>query len=711
MLSFAAIVQHSTANEVATETKEKPDKRGGTAPDGEVLPDWMTYVSTVVTVNDVPVTTGSIADLPLTYYGASIPLGEGWTYGGASSPKTSASMQASRTSTTIRTMSVHPQHTSSGTSSTDYATSTVDSLPTKAPSPDLSVPSPSASDSEVTSTSSSRSMSTDPTMPVSSTLLSTTPSSTPTPVIPHSITESPSSSTNHSTNVVLGLLLGVLIPGTIIGVFLCVLVVIYRRNELRSPSSFLRFLTAPSLWFATSARPTTPGVPPRSTVPPHPSSPGVRSPDEKSALLPRFVAQHHRNSSSLSIARDTAIDDELRDLVQQNQSLLQRLNLGLGWLTTSSNSTGSSASVGRRASGNTLEKGQGGGRRIFSGAAAAMLSLGTGKIGATSLTTPSTGQGEGYEKVLDDDMLFYKPPPLTRSSKATALSLPSDTDSELWEGSQSKKEETSPHSTGGPAMSALRGTPLTSFSIGIPETPATDSGVVAGGEVDLGEFGRRRSRFMESGERMHIPVPPGLGLYGDGTFGQQADKNRLSEMTTETEFHSAHSHLSGEAPLPSPGSPIYRDSSEYRHVSVSAFGSHPPAPARPPLSPKKRTTSSLSHLSSDTHGHVSAKLISPLPSSSLALGRVSTDVDNTVQPLRNLFELTPPRSAGPGSRSRESDGVRRSYAGQPMIGEDHLRQGQRGGIGEFGESIRPPCAAPTCIAPSRQSVSHESEIA
>nr|XP_031859281.1 uncharacterized protein CI109_005309 [Kwoniella shandongensis]KAA5526353.1 hypothetical protein CI109_005309 [Kwoniella shandongensis] len=673
------------------------EERAGTAPDGQVLPEWMTYVPYVTTVDGRPITTGSVANLPLTYYGEPIPLRDGWTYGGLTSPTSTPTSRA--TEGFSNTAQNHDSvFSTSSASSRSPSASSGRSTPqqinpsgtvSRSSSVESSAPLSSANSPVSTHTSRSTTLSREPSTssPLSPLNTPQTPSSSPLPT---------SNGDSNSHNV-LSPLLGVLIPLAVIMLIILILLSLYRRNRPNRSTSFLKWLTSPSHWSPVpTTEPTTRRAP---GARPLPHSPDPRSPNEKSALLPGFVAQHHRNSSSLSVARqdEIEVDNELHVLAKQNQSLLQRLNLGLGWFSTSSNaSRNSSRDTSRKASGNTLEKGQGGGRRIFSGAAAALGYANTG----SKETTPSTARGGGYEQVLDDDQLFFKPPPLTQSSRGTAISLQTDTTS-----SSGSKAQAGPGSS---TTARNRGTPQTSFSVGVPETPGTEAGTTLIGEADVGEFGTRRSRFTDDGERMHFPVPPGLGLYGDGTFGHHRNGNRISVNSDDTEFHSAQSHSIDDIPSSPSGTPIYRTSSEYRHVSVSAFGSHPSTPTRPDPSSTDHTTSSLSKYSQPSYDPSSGPFFTPILSPSPAQARN----DDTIRPIGNLFGvgLTRPHSVATEAGSRDSGEVRRSWAGQPMIDENSLRQGHRGVIGEFGESLRPPYVAPTLVSASRQSLFHTSEI-
>ncbi|GMK58155.1 hypothetical protein CspeluHIS016_0501870 [Cutaneotrichosporon spelunceum] len=69
-----------------------PDKqkRQSFTPDGQELPEWLSWSQFVTVQDGQPVTTGIVVNLPLAYYGPSIPLGQGWSYGGSVSPTATA---------------------------------------------------------------------------------------------------------------------------------------------------------------------------------------------------------------------------------------------------------------------------------------------------------------------------------------------------------------------------------------------------------------------------------------------------------------------------------------------------------------------------------------------------------------------------------------------------------------------------------------------
>ncbi|EED79997.1 predicted protein [Postia placenta Mad-698-R] len=94
----------------------------------QMLPSWLTLATTVVTAPDGAVTTSLVTlQLPLTYYGPSIPLGTdgSWTYGGLTPP---ASITVSATTTTASTSIVSSSSRSlSSPLSTSVATSSLSS--------------------------------------------------------------------------------------------------------------------------------------------------------------------------------------------------------------------------------------------------------------------------------------------------------------------------------------------------------------------------------------------------------------------------------------------------------------------------------------------------------------------------------------------------------------------------------------------------------
>ncbi|KAH7928316.1 hypothetical protein BV22DRAFT_1030802 [Leucogyrophana mollusca] len=96
------------------------------------LPSWMT-LSTIVFTNaeGTPMTSTTTLQLPLTYYGPSIPLGTdgAWTYGGLTSPGPSTSSGASTSATPTTLSSTFATQSSSASASASFTSSTTTSYP------------------------------------------------------------------------------------------------------------------------------------------------------------------------------------------------------------------------------------------------------------------------------------------------------------------------------------------------------------------------------------------------------------------------------------------------------------------------------------------------------------------------------------------------------------------------------------------------------
>ncbi|EIW66199.1 hypothetical protein M231_00845 [Tremella mesenterica] len=327
---------------VRTEEEGRIEERGGIAPDGQVLPDWLSYIQVTTTIDGEVFTTGTIVNLPLTYYGPPIPLGTDWVYGGLTSPAstpTAASIDQTTSASPVSTST--EEITTARTTTRSASRISSPSLATISSTVSQTTPFPSSSSSS-SSSPSSRSSAVSPSFSTSSTTLSPVSSTSSDPLPnPSSTTASsisaPSPSNSpisfHSSHLI-PLLPAILVPLLAILLLLLLLFLCWRR---RSTSGYSTSLQPPrtSKFFSV----------PRSVsnlrTPFASSAPDPKSPDEKSALLPGFLAQHHRQSSS-----SVEMDDELAGLVIQNQSLLHRLNLGLGRGRPSS----------RRVSGNTVEK-------------------------------------------------------------------------------------------------------------------------------------------------------------------------------------------------------------------------------------------------------------------------------------------------------------------------------------------------------------------
>lgn len=501
---------------------------------------------------------------------------------------------------------------------------------------------------------------------------------------------------NNQHNVVPPLL-AVLIPVGIAFLIFLLLFCVYRCKRSDLGKGFLSWLFKPKQCTPVPCTPRKRRTPPIMTA-----NPCLRSPNEKSALLPDFVAQHHRKSSNVSASMEN--DAGTRELVQQNQSLLQRLSIGLGRTNQISNSSGRSG-ANRRTSGNTLEKGLGAGEAVAMAASGAAGAVG---IGWTMPGTNSNGNGQKYERVLNDDQLFYKAPWQTHSSNgsrggaspaSSSLSRPSATASKLMNSQASVGEE-----VGNPRY---EGRPSMTFSVSIPETPGSRH--LSERDMEVADFSSRMaSQPHISKDRMRFPIPPGLGLYKDGAASSNEDREGIPRTPTNSRgsslgtFYSANSALHRDF-TPPPGSPLHRDASEYKHASVSAFGSHP---ATPTIAFHDHTTmSSQSHCSpfstnsrpspitrvaASRHPSPLKLRASPSPVGSRMVPN-SVATDSAIQPMKKLFASTPQSSRGSRSEMGVEDEREEEYTGQPIIDEASLRGGMaiRRNIGEFGESLRP----------------------
>lgn len=259
-------------------------------------------------------------------------------------------------------------------------------------------------------------------------------------------------------------------------------------------------------------------------------------PNEKSTLLSGRGGTQTQELFPLHEA-----DEELVGLAAQNRSLLQRLNLGLGWITPrSSTSSGSvrSTSVNRRTSGNTAEKGlargPAGTRTGSGGGGGSPVSRRVSRT-PTWTTLPLTNSSEEHQHSNErhssgdipssgvrDEELFYRIPRTTMSSVASSrLSPHGSRTNTRTSHSSSGSHYTSCSGHNSQGLSRRTNTDVVApegaaVSIGIPETPGTGSvsiptlsitGRSGREEIDLGEFGRR-SRWKEGGERMRFPLPP-----------------------------------------------------------------------------------------------------------------------------------------------------------------------------------------------------------
>ncbi|WVQ74687.1 hypothetical protein IAR50_004291 [Cryptococcus sp. DSM 104548] len=729
-----------------------------TGPGGQELPEWITYVPYETTIDGVPLATGSLVELPLTYYGPSIPLAQGWTYGGSTSPALPAS-SASATSATAGSSerSSLATTTGSGTRSSTRSSRSSDRTSSRSNTrtSTASEATTSATSTSSASTSMTRSSSTPTTSSPSLSSSSTTLPSSSSSSIPQSLSSSTSPTATSTSTLgavpasshrnLLAPLLGTLIPLALSLLILLILLYLWRKKRPNKDVGFWPWLSTPREWAAVPVVFPDTASKERKGESPAMLPPGLRSPNEKSALLPDFMAQHHRNSSSISSAiapprPSTSVAEhspEMKDLVQQNQSLLQRLTLGLGWAPSPSPRNSGSSEGERKTSGNTAERGENpgseagmGGRMVSGAMAGAMAAAGVFGVrrerSTAGLTASSSGNdtpGQKYERVLDDDQLFYRVPPQTSSSKgsnngSSSRSRPS-TGGNQWNRQQPSLPEGS--------SSGHETRPSMTFSVSVPETPGSRH--LSERDMDVAEFGRNiavpqisPSKVRPaSGEREHMrfPIPPGLALAmkkqpkSNSSFAD-VGKDKESRTSTET-FYSAltgrpapSSPGSAESPPQPQGSPIHRENEDYRHASVSVFGS---VPTTPVPTEWEGTGSSQSHagqpnsqtgaLSRDTSPHKSLYAPSPVSPAMIATARRSqvTPVgDDAIRPMKRLFGLSAtPRSS---MESRESqlgkEERENSWAGEPLIDERAMmapgnlggRERGRGMVGEFGEGLK-----------------------
>ncbi|WVN84881.1 uncharacterized protein L203_100017 [Cryptococcus depauperatus CBS 7841] len=694
-------------------------------PNGQQLPDWMSLTTYVTEQGGIPITTASIVELPLTYYGPSIPLGPGWSYGGSVPPHSTTSKTTASSTARTRLTASRSATLSSSTESLQTSTSSPTSSNSRSSTSMLPLLS-SSSKSVSTPTFSSSSTHA---LPTSSTLSTGT-------VVPSTTASLANLSTHHN---LLAPLLAVLVPIGIALLILFIILCFYRRRRLDKDVGLFPWLFKPSQWVPVPAGPAVPSQKKPLSNKSKTSSHGIgglKSPDERSALLPDFVAQHHRNSSSISGVNVSADnDEEMRNLVRQNQSLLQRLTVGLGWATP--NSLHRSDVSSRRTSNGTAEKGMDTGRRILSGAMAAAEAAAVSlKRNSRSTTQPTSGTGSSvhrgeYERVLDDDQLFYKVPTETQSSRESAADTNTTSSSKQSKGSRWVNtqpilpEEVASHHESRPSMT---------FSVTVPETPGSKN--LSEKDMDVVEFGKKTTmggnKSMQK-EKMKFPMPPGLEIYKHRNIGQELpnrastsdDKISKKESRTSSEsWHSAQSEQSaGYQAAPPPGSPLRRNELDYKHASLSVFGSVPATP----------TGTSFEHgnVSTSPHSALSHALKEPSPQKPIHPPSVfstpernpfphrhqtSSKADDTINPIKRMFSRTPQSSTGSKSRVEHD-----SYHGQPLIDEASLKEGGGGvvprgkrSVGEFGETLKRSqsvTASPVIVSPSQASLAHSSESA
>jgi len=288
--------------------------------------------------------------------------------------------------------------------------------------------------------------------------------------------------------------------------------------------------------------------------------------NERSALL-GFIPNHHRASSSIDVDRpplppkneartNTPVlvekqnapaekEEELETMADQSQSLLRRLNLGLGWLSVASlvSSRGSGSNT-RIASGHTLERGAGGpgalgvpklepiptdhsSEKTDTGSGADKSGTASGS-GNQPTTSGSGTAGPG----LSDDQLFYRAPQDTASSRASTPSRKSPRRGFfprfMGTGSSAKSKRSSgpsrkswisevvPEGEEVPLNPGHERSRSEGMSISVPLTSST-----VDGERKLGP-----ARW-DSRERLRFPLPP------SGSAGSGERESLISSNPTE----------------------------------------------------------------------------------------------------------------------------------------------------------------------------------
>jgi len=412
--------------------------------------------------------TGEILQLPLTCkfetrpklmadYGPSIPLGPDWTYGGITSP----AAEESTISPPLATTTIDPI----GEVSSVASASAEPSLPAEPSSSPVAATMSQSPVSEAilnplqtgagpleaapTSASVTQSLSS----PLVIGLSTNSPSATSSDAIETTqSTPQPTQSTQSSSNKLLPLLPAILVPLLVAALLLLLLIYCFRRRE-RSKAGYTTAIGASSGGFGgwltssfarrangsgevfTSAWTQVPEVKPEVSPISPVSAEAWNKSQDRSALL-GFIPNHHRTSSSIDVARPieavpaqsivvAASEEELEVMADRNQSLLRRLNLGLGWLSAASLvSSKGSGSKSRIASGFTLEKGNGGtGALGVPEETESEKTESADKSGTASGTKETTsGSASASAAALSNEQLFYRPPQDSISSRGSTSS-------------------------------------------------------------------------------------------------------------------------------------------------------------------------------------------------------------------------------------------------------------------------------------------------
>jgi hypothetical protein len=197
-----------------------------------------------------------------------------------------------------------------------------------------------------------------------------------------------------------------------------------------------------------------------------------------------------------------AKEEKIAEMADRNQSLLKRLNLGLGWMSVASLvSSKGSGSKSRIASGFTLEKGNGG-----TGALGTPEETSSSEKTASADKSGSDARGTASGSAgLSNDELFYRPPHDSTSSRGSTPSTRGSPRRGFF--SRFGKGETSSRKSkrsSGPSRKSWMSYDVVpeegeGMSVAVPLTPSTAED-------------KRRSGGMQrwdSRERLRFPFPPG----------------------------------------------------------------------------------------------------------------------------------------------------------------------------------------------------------
>ncbi|KAG8895978.1 hypothetical protein FRC00_006688 [Tulasnella sp. 408] len=231
----------------------------------QVLPYWLSASTTFVTTEGTVFPTTVVVNLPLTYYGPSIPLGPGWTYGGSTSPPPGATLTSATdaaSSVGTETPSPSASELTSGASETgsasispsSFATSSgipisvssgatpASSVPSTSPPESSASASPSSVTGPLTSTP-SISLSTSSITPTSRTSASAVDACTtlfgcPTSTSTSTPTTTPTAESSNSRKLSTGAIVAIALVSAIAAAILlaCCIVIFLRRRRRRSPN-------------------------------------------------------------------------------------------------------------------------------------------------------------------------------------------------------------------------------------------------------------------------------------------------------------------------------------------------------------------------------------------------------------------------------------------------------------------------------------------